>query len=202
MTEASTDWINRWAVPLTAITAAITLVVALVDLIASKQGYERLGNIDAVIKDTEQLRQALRKPLEGVWDYRADYSKFWGEDGKWLATGEAIFIWHPEAVRYEVFLGASLVDARMNAKPLDLVTWRLHSNLSPGRNGQPAEPFALIFRYLGRTAFESSWTIPQNLTATFDNFTSTVKRDGETVELRGQFNGKDTTAEITFTRRD
>ena len=56
-------WINRWAVPLTAITAAITLIVAFADLVASKQGYDRLGNIDATIKDTEQLRQALRKPL-------------------------------------------------------------------------------------------------------------------------------------------
>ena len=87
-------WINRWAVPLTAITAAITLIVAFADLVASKQGYDRLGNIDATIKDTEQLRQALRKPLEGVWNYKAEYDKFRDEEGNWIATGEALSLIH------------------------------------------------------------------------------------------------------------
>ena len=85
------SWFQNWAVPLTALTAAITLVVAFADLFASMQGYERLGNIDATIRDTEELRQALRKPLEGIWDVTVDYSKFRDVEGRWLATGEAMF---------------------------------------------------------------------------------------------------------------
>lgn len=195
-------WLLQWSAPLAALTAFVTLLVSWSDLIASKEGYERLGNIDATITDGEDLRAALRKPLEGVWDYTAEYSQFRGEDGEWIATGEAIFIWRPATEHYDIYIGASLTEVGFANQTADLITWRFHSTLTTGRDGSPAEPFEIRLKYLGRTSSNPDWPVSGNRLAVLENFAIEKHQDSKAMILTGEFNGDSTTAAIKLVRRD
>ena len=172
------------------------------DLAASREGYERLGNIDAIITDGEDLRDALRKPLEGVWDYSAEYSQFREADGDWLATGEAIFVWRPATEHYDIYIGASLTEVGFDSQTGDLITWRFQSSLPTGRDGRPEEPFEISCKYVGRTSSNPDWPASGNRLAVFENMQIDKQRDSKAIVLLGEFNGESTKAKIKFSRRD
>ena len=200
MAKSRAGWFEHWAVPLTALTALVTLVVAFADLFTSLQGNERLGKIDATIRDTEELRQALQKPLEGVWDVTFEYSKFRDVEGRWLATGEAMFFWRPGTQNYDVYVSASLIEVDLDATHGDLITWRFFSIL-PASRGHIDEPFTLELKYVGRTSSVPEWGASGNMFARLENITTTKARDAVPVELSGEFNGKNTKAVIKFLRK-
>lgn len=185
-----------------AITGILTLAAALASFYASQQSNERLGQLSAVITDTDQLRDALRKPLEGVWDYSMRYDRFHEADGNFEAFGKAVFIWRPSLSKYQIFIGASLIDE--NADTGQIVTWLLETDLAANRNGWPEEPFTLVCDYRGRTASNPDWQSPQQAVARFTNITITKTNPdaGDATELKGEFHAPLTDGLLTLQRDD
>jgi len=161
MSDSKTNehWLIRWSNPIIAITGILTLTAAIASFTASRQNKERLGQLATTITDTDQLRDALRKPLEGVWDYSMRYDRFHEADVVFEAFGKAIFIWRPSLSKYQIFIGASLIEESSNNG--QIVTWLLETDLNANQAGWPEEPFTLVCDYRGRTSSNPDWQSPQ-----------------------------------------
>ena len=186
--------------PLTALTAAITLVVCVADLIASRQSFDRIGLIDATIQDTDELRDALKKPLEGVWDYEMEYTRLPDREGNWIAKGTAIFIWTPSKLRYDVYLGASL--SELGGSKAQLITWNLQSSLDGDQYGWPSDKFDIIWEYKGHTSSVPEWESPGSPIARFLGLTISEKTSQEATEIFGKYETPVTYGEFVMKRID
>ena len=151
--------------PVSVMVKRYELMIALVSLIGAltatttsliiqfRQG-QRLAELQVTIRDTNELREALRKPLEGVWEYKLEFPKYFGQETPYISTGKAIIVWRHASSDYEVYIGYG-VKQQWGAE--EVVTGFLSGTLRANPDGWPDEPFALPMRYThrtGKTGFE------------------------------------------------
>ena len=145
--------------------AVITLVGAIVGFGISTykdlKENKKLQQVGLVIKDTNDLRASLRKPLEGRWTMRIDFSSYFGNPGRWYSMGDAVMSWDPSARAYEVLLGYSVnSDRDANEK---VVTGVIKGRIAaPDDSGWPTEPFDLTLNYVARTTTSPSHKLDVN----------------------------------------
>jgi len=143
--------IKRYQLLIALTTLVGALIVSGVSVYQQMANAKQLGTLSATIKDSEDLRHALLKPLEGVWDLQIDYKKFHGKNG-YQAEGKAIFIWKPDRNKYLIYVG---LGASKKAETFDnSVTWFLESHINANQYGYPAETFKQEFKYIYRTGIE------------------------------------------------
>jgi len=192
--------IKKYQLVIALVTLAGTLIVAGVSVYQQTENTQRLGTLDIAIKDSEGLRKALLKPLEGVWDVKVDYDKFHDEDD-YEAEGKAIFIWKPERNKYLIYvgMGASKEEGTFD----NCVTWFLESSIKANQFGIPHEKLTLEFKYIYRTGIEPFNHPGKRRVVTEMNY---IKPDTETEQhiIKGEYvTSKDsmyTKSTITFTK--
>ena len=136
---------------------AIALLVVTVVLTAYNvyQQYvhaQRLRLMEVVVRDTQSLRDSLRKPLEGVWDYKLEYDKFHDGEGSWEATGRCILTWRASKSSYDLFFGAEVVEENRPNRPI--VTVLVEGRLGTEASGWPEELATIDCKYLSRMGSE------------------------------------------------
>ena len=89
---------------------AAALAVGVFSIYQSNLQSQRLRTVTVAIKDTDEIRTALQKPLEGVWQYRMVFSKYFGQDVTYIASGTAIILWDAAKQQYQVFIGYSIAN--------------------------------------------------------------------------------------------
>jgi hypothetical protein len=139
---------------------------------------QRVQTVSAAIRDTEDIRAALQKPLEGVWQYRLAFSRYFGRDSRYISTGTAIFLWEPAKRQYQVFVGYSISKEWEKEK---VVTGFLGGTLPADELGWPAPGFELAMKYLERTG-TGEFASPLSVTFTFTNGEYRKSPDGKRAE--------------------
>jgi hypothetical protein len=79
----------------------------------SSEYIEKIRQLQQALRDATRQEKTLRMPLEGVWDYKTLYTKYFGEDNtnpkkpQLYLNGKAIFIWNGDSKRvgYEAYMG-------------------------------------------------------------------------------------------------
>jgi hypothetical protein len=142
---SSPERIKLW-IALTSLVAAIA--VGVVSVYQSYLQTARLQDVTVAIRDTEDIRSALQKPLEGVWHYKLVFSRFFGQDSTYVGMGTAIFLWEPPKRQYQVYIGYSISKEWSQEK---LVTAFLTGTVQADEMGWPQQEFEMPMQYLERT---------------------------------------------------
>jgi len=100
-----------------------------------------------VINDTTELRALLQKPFEGVWNYRIDFSIFFGRNENFVSTGKAIFLWNPAAIAYDVYIGYSIHSGWSDER---VIAAFLGGSMKADYTGWPSQEFEMNMQYLER----------------------------------------------------
>jgi hypothetical protein len=77
-----------------------------------------LQRIEQNFRKLSDLRKALRMPLEGIWDYHVEYTKYFGKDKphRKISEGIAVFLWTDgPPTGYNFFVGGGV--ARVDGSP-------------------------------------------------------------------------------------
>jgi hypothetical protein len=70
-----------------------------------------LQRIEQNFRKLSDLRKALRMPLEGIWDYHVEYTKYFGKDKphRKISEGIAVFLWTDgPPTGYNFFVGGGI----------------------------------------------------------------------------------------------
>jgi len=87
---------------ITASLALLTAVLALVPVAFHLRKLRKdVSDLNVVIRDTHDLREALKKPFEGFWKVSGKFDEFQGKSTH-FSSGEIIFRWNQESSQYDV----------------------------------------------------------------------------------------------------
>lgn len=98
------------------ITNIIILITQLVQVYRLKN---QIKGIRIIINNTTDLKLALNKPLEGMWEVRGQYKKYHNETAIHNCSGYVNFCWNDLYKRYDVYYVYSV---RKENDVIDLVT--------------------------------------------------------------------------------
>lgn len=105
---------------LAAIIAFITNIIILItQLVQVYKLKKELKDVKVVINNTTDLQQALKKPLEGMWEVRGVYTKYHNIIATHNCSGYINFCWNDLYKRYDVFYAYSV---RKEQDSSDMVT--------------------------------------------------------------------------------
>jgi hypothetical protein len=142
---------DNWNLSLKIVIACLGLIIAIINCISIYQQYEQAKKINLikfVIRDTEDIRNTLQKPFEGVWNYRVDFTLFHGKNELYESKGKAIFIWNPTNLNYDVYIGYSICKKGLQSV---VVCGFLKGYIRADQSGWPiSEKFQINMEYLER----------------------------------------------------
>lgn len=185
----------------TTIVAAIILLAGnvltlLVNLTELRKIKKEVKDLQVVIKDTKEIREALRKPLEGNWQVKGTFSKFQGIDAGHFSTGEVSFIWIPEKHEYEITYIYSVRKAK-SAK--DEITSYCRGKMFADYYGSVGsnQKVEINFEIQSRTA---STGYDESLSKHFTLKEGQLVKsaNGRPLKFLFQFNNRDTVGEVEF----
>jgi hypothetical protein len=87
------------------------------DIPKIEQLQQEVSDKQQQINTLTRQQKDLRMPLEGVWEYKTTYTKYFGEENtERELTGKAIFLWHGNAnhIGYKIYMGAGIYDPGKN----------------------------------------------------------------------------------------
>lgn len=186
--------VKLW-IAITSLAAAIT--VGVFSVYQSHLQSKRLQTVTIAIRDAEDIRLALQKPLEGIWQYRLDFSRYFGQSSVYVATGTAIFLWDPAKQRYQAFIGYSISQEYKTEK---IVTAFLEGALRADELGWPSEGFEISLKYLERTAV-AEFASPPAASFVFTDGRYDKSTDGKrAVRLTAHYENPRSLGTVTFSR--
>jgi hypothetical protein len=187
--------------PLSVVVKRYELVIALISLVGAlaatttsliiqyKQS-QRLDELQVTVRDTNELRESLRKPLEGVWEYKLEFTKYFGKEEPYVSTGTAIIVWRPASNDHEVYIVYGI-------KPKwgveEVVTGFISGTLRTNGDGWPEEPFEIPMRYIHRTGKVGFERV---IRETFSFVKGTIQRDAtrrQAVQITMLYDDNETT---------
>lgn len=193
--------VKKWEFAIVSCGLIGTLITSIIGVYQGFQSNAKLGLIQVSIQDTEDIRRALAKPLEGVWDYTIKYDKFRGKQGDWEANGTAILMWLPAEERYDVYIGSSLTKTGESYGD-QIITWFLKGSLKAHKSGEPKNPFEIKFIYEHRTSSDPKYKTPGSRTVTLKPVKITERNiDNKPTEFIGEFKLRNTHANAVFKKK-
>jgi len=145
-------------------TALITLAGVLVGFIyTGVQLYTQshdLQRIEQNFRNLDELKKALTKPLEGIWDYRAEYTKYFGEQTPHRhLKGKAVFLWYGDTtpIGYHAYIGGGVFEI---GKSEPIVTLVIDFFLETGKSGNPKSGSSATGSYIARTTSDAKFAKP------------------------------------------
>jgi hypothetical protein len=140
--------VKRYELVIALASLLAALVATITSLIIQYRQVQRLDELQITIRDTNDLRESLRKPLEGLWEYKLEFAKYFGQESPYISTGKAIIIWQPTSNDYGVYIAYGV---KQQWGVEEVVTGFLSGTLRTNGDGWPEEPFDLPMRYDHRT---------------------------------------------------
>lgn len=110
------DDIQFWGIIIAFTTNIIILITQAIQVYKLKK---ELKEVKLVINSTSELKRALNKPFEGIWEVRGFYAKYHNIELPHDCTGFADITWNDENKRYDIVYTYSV---RQTKAPTDLVT--------------------------------------------------------------------------------
>ena len=145
-------------------------------------------------------------PLEGIWDYHVEYTKYFGKVSphRRVSGGIAVFLWNDgPRPGYDFYVGGGIQETGTEGQPI--VTYVIKFFLDADSLGNPMSRSA-IGKYITRTSSNSAFSISgdpdseiydgefeKSATNTISKMIFKYHRDGGVPE-------RETIAEVTFTR--
>jgi hypothetical protein len=164
-------------IAVTSLVAAIA--VGVFSVYQSHLQLQRLQTVTIAVRDTEDIRAALQKPFEGVWQYKIVFSRYFGQDACYISTGTAIFLWEPTKRQYQIFIGYSISKEWQNEK---VVTGFLGGTLQADELGWPPQGVEMPVKYLERTGI-AEFASPLAIGFTFTKGEFKKSQDGKQAVL-------------------
>lgn len=192
MTETHNVAIKRYELWIAAIALIGVLVTSLIPVFKDEKA-------PIVIKDTKDIREAIKKPFEGVWQYQMSFTKFHGLDLEYQSTGTAVFNWIEETQSYEIFIGYSIHPKWAEEKFVAAFT---RGSMRANSAGWPSQSFEMSMRYEERVGRAGTFIDIDGNSHEY-NFKGTGSKDynyeqcefkvseftGEAVKIEANFNG-------------
>lgn len=157
-TEATPDnpeVVANWVAVIAGVVVLLgNLAIALPQVVQLAKVRQQVGDASVLIRDTEQLRAALMKPLEGTWRVAGLFNKFQGADGAHHTFGYMTFTWDPAGSQYSVVYAYS---AMRESGSINVATAICHGHARADVDGRPLRGEALTLDMLvdARTAHEN-----------------------------------------------
>lgn len=160
-----------WAAILTLVSVIVGFGYTTIQLL--NQGKD-LQRIEQNFRNMNELKTALMMPLEGVWDFRAEYEKYFGESElPRHGSGKAIFLWYGERanIGYTVYIGAGVHE---RGETEAIVTGVSELFIGTDELGIPQKGSSITGGYIARTSSNPKFKTPSD--------TQLKYRDGEFTE--------------------
>lgn len=189
-------------------TALVTLAGVLVGFIyTGVQLYSQshdLQRIEQNFRNLDELKKAITMPLEGLWDYKTEYTKYFGEQTPHRhLKGKAVFLWYGDTapIGYHAYIGGGIYEF---GKAEPIVTIVIEFFLETDKSGNPKPDCSATGSYIARTTSEPKFDKPGD--------TDLELKDGKfeessvhtinkmTFTFKANEPGSQTDALITFTR--
>lgn len=105
------------------ISLAANIALALAYFLNLSKIKKELKEVKVVVNNTTELREALKKPLEGIWRVEGQFHLFKGEEMSHNSSGYIFFSWDHVNSRYEV---VDVYSVRKENDATDTVTVYCH----------------------------------------------------------------------------
>lgn len=114
---------------------------------------KEFNDVKIVVNNISDLKRALNKPLDGVWEVRGEYELYHGTRQIHNCTGYSVFTWNEDEKRYEVYYSYSV---RKEQDTVDLVTAICRGNARGDNNGDVGRKLVLDMRICSRSAADET----------------------------------------------
>jgi hypothetical protein len=131
------------------------------DIPKIEQLQQEVSDKQQQINTLTRQQKDLRMPLEGVWEYKTTYTKYFGEENtERELTGKAIFLWHGNAnhIGYKIYMGAGIYDPGKSPEPF--VTLFLEFFLITDKSGIPQQGCSMTGFFDYRTSSNPNFGTP------------------------------------------
>ena len=108
--------ITLWAALVGFATNIILLITQIVQVVNLKK---QMNDVKVIVNNAEDLKQSLRKPLEGTWEVGGRYIKYHNIDDEFNCSGFVNFVWNDSKKEYDIYYVYSV---RRRNNSADLVT--------------------------------------------------------------------------------
>lgn len=191
--------------------AKVTLCSSIVAFLAvAFQLYEQkkeISKFSQAFQNLNALKIALKKPLEGIWDFNVNYTKFHNEESETSKLprkyykGKAIFLWEEvgDSTGYRIFFGGGIYIEGDDKVPI--ISSFMEAELSTDPSGIPESGFKIIGEIISRTSSDENYkssTVYGKAAYTDGVMESSHNR---ITEIKMNFQTTKTTAEIIFSRK-
>ena len=95
---------------LTLLTSILTLIKSWMEIKKLKENLERIQ----IVANPREMKEALIKPLEGLWSVSGLFEKFQGENVIHYSSGYASFLWDDSLDRYDIVYSYSVSKSHEN----------------------------------------------------------------------------------------
>lgn len=119
-----------------------------------------LQNIEHNFRNLTDLRKALRTPLEGLWDYHVEFTKYFGTTTphRKVSGGVAVFLWNDGPTPgYEFYVGGGIQEHGKEGQPI--VTYVIRYFLQTDSLGNPTPGLSAHGAYKARTSSDPTFSI-------------------------------------------
>ena len=184
---------------LAAVIAIITAILALAkNWLELRKVQRKINELSIVVKDTRDIRDALRKPLEGAWKVAGNFHRYRGLPDSHNTKGLAMLTWIPDKYMYEVFYAYTVFK---NSTSLPVITAYSMGVLPAGHDGEISDgnEISIILEIEGRTALPEYGAAYQQV---FKLEKGTIDRSvtGRVVSVNFVFNNQETNGALTLTQ--
>lgn len=169
------------------------IVLALAYFFNLRKINKELKEARIVVGSTTELREALRKPLEGIWQVSGKFNKLRGNEDRHESHGFVIFYWDHTQSRYDVI---DTYSVRKAFDSTDLATVLCQGHGSADKNGFVSKefPLKLSMRIL------SSSTTHESVNFSIQASQWETSSEGKITKLTFDFRNGLTEGVINFTR--
>ena len=152
-----------------------------------------------MINNSNDLRELLTKPLEGVWKYSVKWDKYNNTKDEYMSYGTAIFIWDYSKHSYSVHIAYSI--QKIDTEESSIVTAFLLGTLEANNKGY-ATGKEILFDYKGRTRNCTEEGVNLGLSPhpiKMYNIDCTMNKN-DVYQINAKYKSKKSEGTVTFTR--
>jgi len=175
------------------LTNLVILITQFIQLLKIKK---ELKEVKVVVNDTHEMREALKKSLEGTWKISGEFSKVQNDSSQHYSTGYAIFTWLPSKQNYEVKYMYSIRKERNN---IDIITVICSGHALTNGNGNVDNKKGVILDMIIESRSSENEDSPQSKSFKLTS-EKPIYEDGKINTLTFKFLNSNTDGKIIFTR--
>ncbi len=175
---------------LTLLTSILTLIKSWLEIKKLKKSLEHIQ----IVANPREMKEALIKPLEGLWKVSGSFDKYQGSDTMHYSSGYANFWWNDSLNRYTVVYSYSVSKSHQNTECITAICY----GYALEESSKSPKNIVLKMQIENRTS-EENLTTPMSKEFILET-TLTTKVQKSLRELNFPFHTDITNGTITFSR--